>query len=238
MAPSSNVAMALHNVGVRYHRGNRRSGQSFWAFRNISLNLMHGETLGIIGRNGTGKSTLLRVMAEIIAPDEGEVRNFAGRASIFSLQVGFIPSLVGRENALFSSILMGLSRKEAKARLDSIITYSGLGDFIDEPTGNYSTGMAARLGFSIAYHADPPILLIDEVLGVGDAEFLQQSTKAMKNRIRSERTVVIVSHNLNVITELCTRVLWIERGKPISIGDPKSIIAEYCNTLRKTTSKQ
>ncbi|WP_415520434.1 MAG: ABC transporter ATP-binding protein [Desulfovibrio aminophilus] len=198
---------------------------------------MQGETLGIIGRNGAGKSTLLRVMAEIIAPDVGEVRNYAGRASIFSLQVGFIPHLVGRENALFSSILLGLTRKEAKAKLNSIIEYSGLGDFIDEPTCNYSSGMAARLGFSIAYHADPPILLIDEVLGVGDVEFMEQSTKAMRDRINSDRTVVIVSHNMKMIEELSTRVLWIDHGVSKALGDPHVVISEYIRAVAKCVHK-
>lgn len=234
MATPNRIAMSLRNVGVRYHRGGRRSRQTFWAFRNISLDILHGETLGVIGRNGVGKSTLLRVMADIIAPDEGEVVNFAGQASLFSLQVGFIPHLVGRENAILSSMLMGLTRKEAMERLTSIIAYSGLGDFIDEPTCNYSSGMAARLGFAVAYHADPPILLIDEVLGVGDAEFLQQSSEAMKERINSDRTVVIVSHNLRMVAELCTRVLWVENGSPKAIGDPQEVISEYTQAIVKS----
>lgn len=234
MSVPNRIAMSLRNVGVRYHRGNRRSGQSFWPFRNLSVDILQGETLGIIGRNGVGKSTLLRVMAGIIAPDEGEVTNLVGQASLFSLQVGFVPHLVGRENAILSSMLMGLTWKEARARLNSIIAYSGLGDFIDEPICNYSSGMAARLGFAVAYHADPPILLIDEVLGVGDAEFQQQSAKAMKERINSDRTVVIVSHNLKTIDELCTKVLWIDQGSLKCIGDPQKVIAEYTLSIMKS----
>lgn len=228
---TSRVALSLRNVGVCYHRRKKTSGTACWALRNISFDLLHGETLGVIGRNGVGKSTLLRVMAGIMAPDEGEVVNLAGQASLFSLQVGFVTHLTGRENAMLSAMLLSMRRSEAKAKLESIIAYSGIGDFIDEPAGNYSSGMQARLGFAVAFHADPPILLIDEVLGVGDAEFKRQSTEAMKERIRSDRTVVIVSHSLEVIEELCDRVLWIDQGKPFALGDTQSVVGAFKQRL-------
>lgn len=228
------VALSLRNVGVCYHRRKQAAHGGFWALRNLSFDLLRGETLGVIGRNGVGKSTLLRVMAGIIAPDEGEVVNHAGQASLFSLRVGFVPHLTGRENAVLSAMLLGLRRREAKAKLDSIIAYSGIGDFIDEPAGNYSSGMQARLGFAVAFHAAPPILLIDEVLGVGDAEFKQQSTEAMKERIRSDQTVVIVSHSIGTIEELCNRVLWIHQGKPVALGPTQTVLTEFKRRLKPT----
>lgn len=228
------TAMTLRNVGLIYRRRAKIKDNAFWALKDISFDLLHGETLGIIGRNGVGKSTLLRIMAGIIAPDEGEVVNLAGQASLFSLQVGFVPHLTGRENAMLSAMFLGMSRREAKAKLPAIIDYSGIGDFIDEPAGNYSSGMRARLGFAVAFHADPAILLIDEVLGVGDAEFKQQSVAAMKERIRSDRTVVIVSHQAEMLAELCQRVLWIDRGRPKALGDAQDVIDAY---LRATAPK-
>ena len=233
MSETSRVALSLRDVGVCYRRRKKTAGGAFWALRNISLDLLHGETLGVIGRNGVGKSTLLRVMAGIIAPDEGDVVNLAGQASLFSLQVGFVPHLTGRENAMLSAMLLGMRRREAKAKLESIIAYSGIGDFIDEPAGNYSSGMQARLGFAVAFQADPPILLIDEVLGVGDAEFKRQSTEAMKERIRSDRTVVIVSHAIDLIEELCDRVLWIDRGRPVALGDTQSVLSAFRQQLNQ-----
>jgi len=221
------IALSLREAGVFYRRRRKGPEAAFWPVRALSFDLLCGETLGVIGRNGVGKSTILRLMAGILAPDEGEVVNYAGRASLFSLQVGFVSHLTGRENAMLSAMLLGMTWREARAKLHSIIEFSGIGDFIDEPSGNYSTGMQARLGFSVAYHADPPILLIDEVLGVGDAEFRRISTEAMKERIRSERTVVIVSHAIDLIEELCDRVLWIDRGGVVAQGDTRSVLAAY-----------
>ena len=229
MNNSSNIALSLRNVSVRFRC--RKRTHAFWALRDISCDLMYGETFGVIGRNGVGKSTMLRIIAGILAPDNGEVVNNAGQATLFSLQVGFVSHLTGRENALLSAMLLGMRKRDAKARLNSIIAYSGIGDLIDEPVGSYSTGMQARLGFSVAFHLDPPILLIDEIFAVGDAEFKQHSTKAMKERIRSERTVVIVSHNMDLICELCDRVLWIEQGRVMGLGETKSIVADYEKTI-------
>lgn len=227
MSESGRIAMTLRNVGLIYRRHARAKDNAFWALKEISFDLMHGETLGVIGRNGVGKSSLLRIMAGIIAPDEGEVVNLAGQASLFSLQVGFVPHLTGRENAIISAMLLGMTRRQAKAKLEAMIEYSGIGEFIDEPAGNYSSGMRARLGFAVAFHTDPAILLIDEVLGVGDAEFKRQSVAAMKERIRSDRTVVIVSHQAETLAELCQRVLWLDRGRPKILGDAKSVLEAY-----------
>lgn len=215
----------------------RTADNGFWALKDVSFDVYHGETLGVIGRNGVGKSTLLKIMAGIISPDRGRMMNLVGRASLLSLQVGFIAHLTGRENAMMSAMLLGMSRRAAKDKLDEIIEFSGLGDYIDEPTGNYSSGMRARLGFSVAYYSDPDILLIDEVLGVGDADFKAKSTAAMKERIRSDRTVVIVSHQMSTIRELCDRVVWLEHGETVAAGDAESIVLEYEKSARVATAK-
>lgn len=233
MSALSDVAMTLNNVGVCYHTHKRRPGRLPWVLKNISFDLLRGETFGIIGRNGVGKSTLLRLMAGIIEPDEGEIVNAAGRAALFSLQAGFVPHLNGRDNAMLSALLLGLTRREAKDKLESIIDYSGIRYAIDEPAGAYSAGMRARLGFAVAFHADPPILLIDEVLGVGDAEFMQQSSESMKKRIKSDRTVVIVSHNVLMLQDLCNRILWIEGGMPKALGEAKSVAASYAQFVTR-----
>jgi lipopolysaccharide transport system ATP-binding protein len=222
-----NPALSLHHVGVHYRRRIKVKDGGLWALKDITFDLRHGETLGIIGRNGMGKSTLLRVMSGIIAPDSGKIIHRAGRASLLSLQVGFVAHLTGRENAVVSALLLGLSRREIRSKLDEIIDFAGLGDFIDEPVGNYSSGMRARLGFAVSFHADPDILLIDEVLGVGDAEFKQKSTAAMKARILSDKTVIIVSHNMATIRELCDRVIWLEQGRTLQEGATATVVDAY-----------
>ena len=160
--------LQLDNVGISY---NRRSGffggDAFWALKDVSLSIYQGETLGIIGRNGAGKSTLLQLLAGIIKPNRGQFHTHIDyRASLLALQLGFIPYLSGRDNAVLSGMLMGMRRKEVEAKLQDIIDFAELGEFIDQPVITYSSGMSARLGFSVAYYADPDILLIDEVLGV------------------------------------------------------------------------
>ena len=227
MSGEHSLALQLRRVGVHYHRRVKTQDNGHWALKDVSFDLYHGETLGVIGRNGVGKSTLLRVMAGIIAPDRGEMINRSGRASLLSLQVGFVAHLTGRENAMLSAMLLGMSRREARLKLDEIVSFSGLGDFIDEPVGNYSSGMRARLGFAVSFHVDPDILLIDEVLGVGDAEFKQKSTIAMKERIRSDRTVVMVSHNLQTMRELCDRVVWLEKGHTVAEGPTEYVVGLY-----------
>ncbi|MBE9563465.1 MAG: ABC transporter ATP-binding protein, partial [Proteobacteria bacterium] len=202
--------LSLRNVGVSYKR--RIFSEPFWAIKDVSFDLYHGETLGIIGRNGVGKSTLLRMMAGIIKPNIGTFVNRGYHASLLCLQLGFIPYLSGRENAILSGMLMGLRKKEIKTKIDAIIEFSELGKFFDEPIATYSSGMKARLGFSVAFQVDPDILLVDEVLGVGDENFRQKSTRVMREKISSNKTIVLVSHLTAMIKKLCIRVVWIEEG--------------------------
>jgi len=226
--------LRLENVGVSYRRRgglNRRS--LFWALEDVSFEIYRGETLGVIGRNGVGKSTLLRLLAGIIQPDLGTIRfDYPCHISLLSLQVGFIPQLTGRENAVLSGMLLGMRRKEIEERMGEIIAFAELEDFIDQPISTYSTGMRARLGFSVAFQADPDILLVDEVLGVGDAEFREKSAQAMRQKIRSNRTVVLVSHNQQTIRNLCDRALWIEKGCTRLESDPDSVLKAYSGSLK------
>jgi lipopolysaccharide transport system ATP-binding protein len=203
-------------------------GKPFWAIKDVSLDLYQGETLGIIGRNGVGKSTLLRLMAGILKPDKGEFINYGSyKASLLALQLGFLPYLSGRENAVLSGMLLGLRRQEIQSKMNAIIEFSGLGEFIDRPIATYSSGMMARLGFSVAFQAEPDILLIDEVLGVGDAEFSKKSAKAMQERMKSDKTIVFVSHNAALIRQLCTRAAWIEEGITRISGIPEEVLPLY-----------
>lgn len=220
---SQGRVMSLRNIAVSFHR--RR--KVFWPIQDVSFDLYRGETLGIVGRNGVGKTTLLKVMAGILRPDRGELRSYAHTVSLLSLHLGFLPLLSGRENAVMGGILLGMGAGKIRALMDSIVDFAELGDFIDEPMHTYSAGMKARLGFSVAFHAEPDVLLIDEVLGVGDAEFREKSSKAMKQKLRSEKTIVLVSHNEATIRELCDRAVWIENGKTRVEGEVTSVMQQY-----------
>ena len=228
------VIVEVRNVGVSYLQ---RTGvlryRRFWGLEDISFDLHAGETLGIIGANGAGKSTLLRLLARITLPDRGEIRwRRPVSASLLALNAGFRPELSGRDNAIVSGMLLGLRRREITALLDPIRDFSELGDFFDSPAGTYSTGMRARLGFAVAIHADSDILLIDEVLGVGDESFRIKSQHAMREKIRSNKTVVLVSHSMEAIRELCDRVIWIERGRCIITGETDHVVEGYKEAVR------
>ncbi len=220
--------LSLQNIGVSYRR---RAGMfrwnKYWALKDVSFDLYHGETLGVIGRNGAGKSTLLRILADIISPDRGRIDRNGASVSLLSLRVGFIPHLSGRENAMLSGMLMGLRRSEVESMMGAIIEFSELGPFIDEPVRTYSAGMNARLGFSIAVQADPDVLLIDEVLGVGDVEFRRKSSEALRDKIKSNKTVVLVSHTPQTVKELCDRAVWIDAGVSRAEGDIDTVLGQY-----------
>ena len=206
--------LSLQRVGVAYRQGglSLRRRPRFWVLEDVSFDLYPGETLGVIGRNAAGKSTLLRLLAGIIRSDRGRVLSQGKRAALLTLQAGFLPHLTGRENAVLGGLLLGLRRADVEDRLSEVLAFSELGDFFEQPLGNYSAGMKARLGFAVAYQADPEILLVDEVLGVGDAAFQQKSGAAMRERIRSKRTVVLVSHHAASVSSLCDRAIWLDEG--------------------------
>ncbi len=222
------LAISVENVGVAYRR---KSGffrqEKFWAIKDVSFKVYHGETLGVIGRNGTGKSSLLRVLAGIVNPDSGKVINHGVTASLLSLQVGFVNHLTGRENAILSGMMLGLSKDDVLKCMDDIREYSDIGDFFDQPVSSYSSGMRARLGFSIAIYVNPDVILLDEVLGVGDIEFRDKSCATIKSIMKSDKTVILVSHNSDMIRRLCDRVVWIEDMKTKMEGDPNTVVWSY-----------
>lgn len=225
---TGDVVISVRNVSVSYPV---KQGFMKWSrytpLKDISFDLHRGETLGIIGCNGAGKSTLLRMIAGIIEPDGGQIINHGARISLLSLGVGFVQHLTGRENAMLSGMLMGIRKHEIAARMEAIIDFSGLGDFIDQPLRTYSAGMRARLGFSTAIQANPDVLLIDEVLGVGDEEFRTKSNIEMKRMINSEKAVVLVSHSPVVVRELCQRVAWVDDGSLRMISDTETVMKDY-----------
>ncbi len=234
---NSKPLITLDHVGVYYRRRNGLfGGDKFWALKDVSLELYPGETLGIVGHNGAGKSTLMKVLAGIIKADRGIIHNQGYRASLLALQLGFIHYLSGRENAILSGILIGLSKKEVEAKLDDIIAFAELEEFIDQPIITYSSGMIARLGFSVALYADPDIILIDEVLGVGDAAFNKKSTTMMREKIKNNKTVVFVSHNADIVADICDRVVWVEHGKSKMAGDTDVVLKAYHDSLQSAAN--
>ena len=227
------VLLRLDDVGVSYRKelglfGSERQQ----VLSGLSFDLLAGETLGVLGRNGAGKSTLMKLLANIIEPDQGTIQRNARRVQLLSLQVGFMPQLSGRQNAIMSGILLGMRRREIIERMDKIIEFSELGEKIDEPIRNYSTGMRARLGFAICIQSDPEVLLIDEVLGVGDAVFQPKAKRVITERIDAGETVVIVSHNETTLRNYCDRVVWIDSGEMRMLGDAGSVIDAYREAMK------
>lgn len=205
----------------------------FWALEDVSFDIQQGETLGLVGRNGAGKSTLLQILAHIINPDRGKIERGPYRASLLSINAGLQPNLTGRQNAVLSGMLLGLSKKDIAKRLEDIAAFSELNDFFDRPVNTYSSGMRARLGFSTAAQLDPEVMLIDEIIGVGDLPFRQKSRKVIEDRMRSDRTVVIVSHDNKLIRDLCDRALWIENGHTHALGPAKSVMDDYVAAVQQ-----
>lgn len=223
----SDTIVTLESVGVAFRPQLRMGSAAFWAIEDVSLQLRRGERLGVIGRNGAGKSTLLRTIAGIVTPDRGRIRRETSSCQLLSLAVGFMPHLSGRDNAILSGLMLGLRRREIVRRLPAILEFSELGDFFEQPISTYSTGMVVRLGFSVAMQVDPEILLIDEVLSVGDADFQEKSGAALRERIHSGTTVVFVSHSDDQIRQVCTRALWVEHGRSVMQGDVDEVLAAY-----------
>jgi lipopolysaccharide transport system ATP-binding protein len=230
----------IENVGCKYKRKGKffsSKNDYFWAVKNVSLTLYEGEALGIVGRNGAGKSTVLKLMAGILKPDKGIITTKSQKISLLSLQVGFVPHLTGRKNVILSGLMLGLTYKEIATKMSSIIKFSELEEFIDQPVATYSTGMRARLGFSTAFYTNPDVLLIDETLGVGDADFRVKSATVMKQKIKSNKTVVLVSHNASLIKSLCDRAVWIEKGISSAEGETGLVVTQYESHLKKRRKK-
>ena len=224
--------ITLNNTGV-YYRGGRKNTKNGlpqpWALRGLNLEIKKGEKLGVVGRNGCGKSTLLKLLAGIIIPDEGTLsyKGIKPHVQLLALGVGFEGHLSGAENAILSGLFMGKTRKHMDACLDEIQDFSELGDAFHQPVNTYSSGMNARLGFSIALQTEPDVFLIDEVLGVGDHAFLIKSQLALGEKFKSETTVVLISHDAKIIERMCSRAIWMNKGLIMADGQPSEVCQEY-----------
>ncbi len=206
----------------------RGTGKIFKAVKGVSFEVPKGQILGICGKNGSGKSTLLRAISGIFSPDSGSINLHGNSISLLSIGVGFQKQLTGYENIFLSGMLLGYSKEQIEAKIDDIIEFSELGDFIYRPVRSYSSGMHSKLAFSITAILETDIMLIDEVLSVGDIHFKEKSYNKMKELISNDdRTVVIVSHNSNTIKELCNKVIWLHEGLIKAQGDPKDIMDKY-----------
>lgn len=223
--------LEVKNAGVNFVSGATNFGfstgkKTFWALKDVSFSLEKGDVVGVIGRNGAGKSTLMSLVSGIIDPDKGSVKRNFNNALLLSLQAGFMPYLSGRKNIYLSGLLLGYSFKELKALENDIINFSGIKDFIDKPVATYSSGMKTRLGFSICIYLEPELILIDEVLGVGDREFKDKSKKALRSKIETA-TAVIVSHDERTLSDLCNKLVVINKGKSQEFSDVGEGLSYY-----------
>lgn len=219
--------------------GKKKEKTVFRALDGVSISIMKGQSVGLIGRNGSGKSTLLKVISKILYPEQGDVKIQGRMTSLLELGAGFHPDFTGIENIYMNASLFGLSKKEVTAKLDDIIAYSELGEFIYRPIRTYSSGMYMRLAFSIAINVDPDILIIDEVLAVGDSSFQQKCINSIAEFKEKGRTIVIVTHDHSTIEKLCNRCIWLKNGKLQLDGHPKEVIVQYLdNVASEENNKQ
>jgi len=219
--------------------GGANSPDMIWALKDVSFEVKKGEALGIIGRNGAGKSTLLKVLSKITIPTSGKAEIRGRVSSLLEVGTGFHPELTGRENVYLNGTLLGMRKKEVDDKFDRIVDFSGIEKFIDTPVKRYSTGMKVRLGFSVAAHLEPEILIVDEVLAVGDADFQRKCLDKMKDVGQQGRTVLFVSHNMPAVTRLCERAILLDEGKIIEDGPAGRIVSNYlCSDLGTTASRE
>jgi ABC-2 type transport system ATP-binding protein len=216
-------------------RGKRASYEDFWALDDVSFEVPQGSTFGLMGNNGSGKSTLLKCMARILVPNRGAIDARGSLAALLELGSGFHPELSGRENVFLNGSILGLTKKQVSQRFDEIVDFSGVEQFIDQPVKNYSSGMYVRLAFSVAINVTPDILLVDEVLAVGDAGF-QEKCMAKFAEYRAEgRTVVLVTHSMDTVRSLCDQVAWLDRGRLKAVGSPAAIVDAYLDAGHAAT---
>ena len=244
----SNEVLRLEDVWRRYRRWERgpvslkeafvrffqRDGwvyEDFWALQGISLSVQRGEVVGFCGANGSGKSTLLKVVAHILPMTHGRITVRGKIATLLDLGTGFLPELTGRENIALNGAIMGLSDADVARKMKSIIDFADLGPFIDSPVKTYSSGMYMRLGFAIAVHVDADILLIDEILAVGDEEFQQKCMARLQQMQQNGAALLIVSHALSLLATLCNRVIWLDRGCVMAKGYPAKVLQQYCPSV-------
>src|SRR5947209_10264428 len=232
-------ADAARNPLVRKLQSLRQRSEQFWAVRDVSFEVARGEALGIIGHNGAGKSTILKLLSSITAPTSGEITINGRLSALIEVGSGFHPELTGRENIYLNGSILGMRRRRITEKLDSIVEFAGVRQFLDTPVKRFSSGMYVRLGFSIAAHLDPDILLLDEVLAVGDAAFQEKCLKRISEMKEAGTTIVFISHDLGAVERLCDRVLLLQRGEIVANGAPRQVIAEYQSVaLSKSTSQE
>jgi lipopolysaccharide transport system ATP-binding protein len=232
------AAVDLDHVSKRYAIGprggllaRRKARQQLWALHDVSLRVEPGESVGLIGHNGAGKTTILRLLAGITRPTRGHVRTTGRLASLINLGAGFHPELTGRENIFLNGVILGLTRREVKARFDAIVDFADLGPYIDTPLKRYSSGMYARLGFAVAAHVDPDVLLVDEVLSVGDVSFQDRSIRKMLSFRDSGRAILFVSHNLSAVEMMCQRAIWLDHGTIRRAGPTADVVRAYIDAV-------
>lgn len=233
--PTEDISSIKEQI-IRFIQGRRIKHRDFWALREVSFEVNHGEALGIIGRNGAGKTTLLRVIARILKPTEGRVRVQGNVAPLIAIGAGFHPELTGRENIYLNGATLGFSKSQMDEKYERIVEFAELSDFIDAPLRTYSSGMSMRLGFAIATDVEPQILIIDEILAVGDEAFQRKCHKRMEKFQKRGTTILFVSHSLNAMEKICERAVWIEKGRVEKTGNSEMIIASYRESLSSTDS--
>jgi lipopolysaccharide transport system ATP-binding protein len=199
----------------------------FWALRDVSFTVRPGEMLGVIGPNGAGKSTLLKILARVTEPTEGRARIVGRLSSLLEVGTGFHPELTGRENVFVNGAILGMTADEIRRKYETIVEFADMQDFIDTPVKRYSSGMRTRLAFAVAAHLEPDVLLLDEVLSVGDAAFQEKCAKKMKQIVGRGRTVLLVSHRTSTVSDLCQRVIWIDRGRIRQEGTAEAVVTDY-----------
>jgi len=222
--PDPNKARAINN-GLSHI--NKRTANDFWALKDVSFSIQQGEVVGVIGRNGAGKSTLLKILSRITEQTQGRVEITGRVASLLEVGTGFHPELTGRENIFLNGAILGMSRVEIRQKFDEIVAFAEVEKFLDTPVKRYSSGMYVRLAFAVAAHLEPEILIVDEVLAVGDAQFQKKCLGKMQEVARGGRTVIFVSHNMGTVTSLCSRALWMAGGKVHRTGAVREIVNDY-----------
>lgn len=257
-APAEGPALLVEGVGKLYRRttpgdqlrtlksalleGTLTRGlapeNAITALDGVSFEVAPGEAFGVIGGNGSGKSTLLKVVAGILRPSTGRVAARGRVGALIELGAGFHPEISGRENVYINGAVLGLGRREVDRRFDDIVAFSGLGAFIDEPVKNYSSGMYVRLGFAVAVHTDPDVLLVDEVLAVGDEAFAHRCLRRIEELLAAGKTLVFVSHSLDLVEELCDRVLWLDGGRPRLLGEPRRVVDAYRQAVAEEEGRE
>lgn len=252
---SSDIAVEVNHLWKRFHRGefhdclrdaipalvksmfvrekrDKLGKGDFWALQDVSFQVKKGEAFAIIGHNGAGKSTMLKVLSNLLLPNRGYVKTRGRLRALIEVGAGFHGDLTGRENIYLNGSILGMTQAEINAKFDEIVEFSGIEDFLDTPVKRYSSGMRARLGFSVAANLEPEILIVDEVLSVGDAEFQKKCIEKMTSVIRGGRTVLFVSHNMNAVRNLCSRAILLEHGQLIAEGDTESVLQRYIGSAK------